>query len=316
MFATVFLAVAALFADSKTLAVQIRLDQAGFSCNQIDGQWGRKSEAAALKYLECKRPLVLGHDYGSLASEPELMFDLFFRSRKGLFTSVAVTRNDLATLVRIPSEPAQKAALPTMGYESLREMFAERGHLSVRALERLNPGVDWDHVTVGQRILLPSFPSIAEELTVWPKGAGRRNAPVRPEATLVKVSLSRYEISAYDEKGRVLALFPCSIARDKAKVPRGEMKVTGRIPNPNYTYTPDIAGAGGRVARHIYPPGPNCPVGVAWLGLNLSGYGIHGTPNPVSIGCAESHGCFRLANWNAARLYGLCRLGARVVVER
>ena len=84
---------------------------------------------------------------------------------------------------------------------------------------------------------------------------------------------------------------------------------------PNYTYTPDQTPAGKRVKRYIFPPGPNCPVGVAWLGLNLPGYGIHGTPRPESIGNAESHGCFRLSNWNAARLYGLCPSGTRVIVE-
>ena len=60
----------------------------------------------------------------------------------------------------------------------------------------------------------------------------------------------------------------------------------------------------------------NCPVGVAWIGLNLPGYGLHGTPRPESIGFTGSHGCFRLANWNAARLYAMCRPGTKVVVER
>ena len=56
----------------------------------------------------------------------------------------------------------------------------------------------------------------------------------------------------------------------------------------------------------------NC--GVAWLGLNLPGYGIHGTPRPATIGNAESHGCFRLANWNAARLYAMCPVGTSVII--
>ena len=67
--------------------------------------------------------------------------------------------------------------------------------------------------------------------------------------------------------------------------------------------------------RHIFPPGPNNPVGVAWVGLTLKGYGIHGTPIPERIGRAESHGCFRLANWNAERLLKLCDAGVPVVIE-
>ena len=72
---------------------------------------------------------------------------------------------------------------------------------------------------------------------------------------------------------------------------------------------------GAKARKHVWPPGANCPVGVAWIGLNIPGYGIHGTPRPETIGRAESHGCFRLANWNAARLYSLCRIGTVVTVE-
>ncbi|MHC4055911.1 L,D-transpeptidase, partial [Bradyrhizobium sp. 25ACV] len=52
----------------------------------------------------------------------------------------------------------------------------------------------------------------------------------------------------------------------------------------------------------LLPPGPNGPVGVVWLDLSKPHYGIHGTPSPETIGRAESHGCIRLTNWDAARL--------------
>ena len=67
--------------------------------------------------------------------------------------------------------------------------------------------------------------------------------------------------------------------------------------------------------KYIYPPGPNNPVGLAWIGLSLPTYGIHGTPWPEQIGRAESHGCFRLSNWNAVRLRELCDVGTSVVIE-
>ena len=87
--------------------------------------------------------------------------------------------------------------------------------------------------------------------------------------------------------------------------PQGELTIVTRIADPNYTLD----------RKYILPPGPNTPVGTVWLGLSLPGYGIHGTPRPETIGRAESHGCFRLANWNAARLYALVRAGTRVVIE-
>jgi len=56
-------------------------------------------------------------------------------------------------------------------------------------------------------------------------------------------------------------------------------------------------------------------VGVAWIGLDLPGYGIHGTPQPENVGRTESHGCFRLANWNAEYLARMVAVGTRVVIE-
>ena len=201
-----------------------------------------------------------------------------------------------------------------MGYESIKEMFAERGHLSQIALSKMNPGVDWENVKPGLKLVIPNFPSIEEELAAGERG--KPNRPKRPEAALVKISISSSQIRAYDAEGKLLALFPCSIAADKAKVPpHGELKITTCIPWPNFTYTPDFTPPGKKVQRHIWPEGENCPVGVAWLGLNLPGYGIHGTPRPESIGFTGSHGCFRLANWNAARLYAICRSGTKVVIE-
>ena len=65
----------------------------------------------------------------------------------------------------------------------------------------------------------------------------------------------------------------------------------------------------------ILQPGPNNPVGVAWIGLDKPGYGIHGTPSPEQVGRTESHGCFRLANWNAEHLIKLVSVGTPVLVE-
>jgi lipoprotein-anchoring transpeptidase ErfK/SrfK len=134
---------------------------------------------------------------------------------------------------------------------------------------------------------------------------------------VLRVSLSRREVTAFDANGNFLLLLPCSIAADKNKLPPpGEILVATMVPRPNYTYTPDFTPKGAKRRKFILPPGPNNPVGAVWLGLSLPGYGIHGTPKPEQIGRAESHGCFRLANWNARRLYDICDAGVSVVVEK
>jgi lipoprotein-anchoring transpeptidase ErfK/SrfK len=90
-------------------------------------------------------------------------------------------------------------------------------------------------------------------------------------------------------------------------------------PSPNYTFNPEVfpesAEARELGRKLILPPGPNNPVGTAWIGLDKPGYGIHGTPRPEDVGRTESHGCFRLANWNAEYLLQLVTVGTPVRVE-
>ena len=277
------------------LALQTCLDRAGFSPNTIDGSWGRRSQVALATYCAAKGVPV--------PPSPEAALATLFPKAPPTCTTVTVTAADVAALVRIPVRPADKARLPAMGYETLQEMFAERGHLSETALKRLNPSLPWPNPPVGAQVRIPHFP--APDL----RRAARVNA--------LRVSLSRREITAFDAQGNLLLLLPCSIAADKDKLPpAGELQIATMVPRPNYTYTPDFTPRGARPNRLILPPGPNNPVGVVWMGLSLPGYGIHGTPKPGQIGRAESHGCFRLANWNARRLYDICDPGVSVVVER
>ena len=311
VFAALAILLASMFAETKALAVQIHLDRAGYSCNTIDGQWGQKSQQVLGRYLVDRK--LIGK--GAPVPGPDEAYDRFFADLPEPFRVVEVTRADLDAVMRIPEDPAEKAKLSWLGYESIKEMFAERGHLSQVALTRMNPGVDWEHVRPGLKLVIPDFPPIEDEFKAAERWRKRR--PKRPDAALVRVSLSRCLITAEDAQGKTLAVFPCSIAAEKAKVPpHGELKITSYIAWPNYTYTPDFVPAGKKLQRHVWPPGENCPVGVAWMGIDLPGYGIHGTPRPESVGFTGSHGCFRLANWNAARLFALCRSGTRVVIEK
>jgi len=305
MFSSLLLFCVLAFAETKTLALQICLDREGYSCNAIDGQWGAKSQRALEAYCTAHGK--------EIPATPEEALDRFFpQGDDRLFRIESVTQADLDALVTMPDDPAEKAKLAKMGYASVLEMFAERGHLTRRAMERMNPGVVWTNVIAGTKLVIPDFPTIEENLKAWPR---KRNSKL-PEAALVRISLSQFTVSAYDASGKPLAVYPCSIARDKNKLPpHGELKITTPIANPNYTYSPDYVPKGKKAQKHIFPDGPRCPVGVAWLGLNLPGYGIHGTPKPESIGRAESHGCFRLSNWNAARLYALCPPGTKVLIE-
>jgi len=293
--------VAALFAATAATAkpfgldtdtrLQIALERQGFSVNCIDGVWGEKCDAALAAWLEAQ-------GRAPQASRRDLLKDL----ENGLapYRLCRVTSADLASLVAIPAAPADKARLDAMGYETLLEIFAERGHTSQRAMRKMNPSVAWPNPPPGTLVRLPHVATT--------------NPP--PKAARIEISLSRYHVRLYDRSGRLIAYYPCSIAAEKRHLPDvGEWHVKGIAPHPNYTYTDPRKDATGKRRKYIYPAGPNNPVGSAWIGLNLPTYGIHGTPNPETIGRAESHGCFRLANWNAERLRDQVSEGTRVIIR-
>jgi len=216
-----------------------------------------------------------------------------------VLTRYTITTNDLAALGSVPQAWEERARLKTLAYETLQELLAEKGHTSQRAVERLNPGLAWPNPPVGSEVVLPDC--------AYAKPA---------KAGSIRISLSRTEVTVFNPEGQLVALFPCSIAREKSKRPDGEVSVRTVAPNPNYTYDPQLFAPGGpNKTKLVIPPGPNNPVGLAWIGLSLQGYGVHGTPIPEHIGRAESKGCFRLANWNAVKLLAMVEYGTPVLIE-
>ena len=56
------------------------------------------------------------------------------------------------------------------------------------------------------------------------------------------------------------------------------------------------------------------PFGSHWLGLNLPGYGIHGTNQPSSIGESISGGCIRMYNDDIQWLFLQIYIGTPVII--
>jgi lipoprotein-anchoring transpeptidase ErfK/SrfK len=52
-----------------------------------------------------------------------------------------------------------------------------------------------------------------------------------------------------------------------------------------------------------------------WIEVNVEHYGLHGTPEPGRVGHAQSHGCVRLTNWDAARVASYVRVGTPVAFK-
>jgi len=110
-------------------------------------------------------------------------------------------------------------------------------------------------------------------------------------------------------------LFHCSVAKDKAKLPARDTVVKKMAANPEYWFDPKNWPEVKNVDRVLkIPPGPRNPVGLAWIGLDIPGYGIHGNPKPELIGKTGSHGCFRMTNWDALALFPMVHVGMPVKI--
>lgn len=277
------------------LAAQVELHRRGFSCGSLDGVRGIQT-ATALKAWQKNEGL---RETGDLdrATKAALLLTA------PVLADYVFSVEDLAATAPVPDTWLGKSQVEALRHATPLEMLAERFRANPKLLVKLNPEVDWDNLMPGTPLVVPSA-----EATPAPGTVAR-----------IHIYLAEKILQAVDETGRVLLHCPVSIARDVEKRPVGELHVTVVIPDPNYTFDPAVfpeVEEGRTLGRRlIIPPGPNNPVGVAWIGLDRTGYGIHGTPDPEKVGRTESHGCFRLANWDARTLLRLARVGLPVTVD-
>jgi L,D-transpeptidase ErfK/SrfK len=159
--------------------------------------------------------------------------------------------------------------------------------------------------TEARRLATNCVAAVVALLAVTPCfGQEIANATDRQRARrMVLVSLADRRLAVI-ENGKVLAYFPVAVGAAVSPSPMGEFEIVNRVTNPAY-YHDGV----------VMPAGDNSPVGTRWIGLNLKGYGIHGTNAPKSIGKAASHGCIRLRNRDVERLYAMLHVGDVVQIR-
>jgi lipoprotein-anchoring transpeptidase ErfK/SrfK len=118
------------------------------------------------------------------------------------------------------------------------------------------------------------------------------------------------------EDDKLLAAFPVTPGSERLPAPVGSWKIESIVMLPIFRWDPKMLNEGERSSAGInLPPGPRNPVGIVWMQLNTKGIGIHGTDDPAGIGRTSSHGCIRLANWDAAKLARMVTAGCAVEIQ-
>jgi lipoprotein-anchoring transpeptidase ErfK/SrfK len=325
-----------------TMQLQVVLDRLGFAPGVIDGREGLSTANALKGFQEANGLEVTGE------------FDVATRGALARWETVAATRVvripaswGRESYRAVPDEPAQQAQLDRLGYEGIAERLAERFHTTVEVLDALNPGGRparaMSEESAAATTSAPAQPVDSEGMPAFRAGqlvrvpnagadVGRAEgdtgeewlrtlaslgvAADQPDASRIVVDKSEGWLKAYDAAGKLIAMFTVTTGSSYDPLPLGEWGVNGVARNPPFAYDPELFwDVPDDEEEQQLPPGPNGPVGVVWIDLTREHYGIHGTPDPETIGRAQSHGCVRLTNWDAARLAGMVDGSTKVTFQ-
>lgn len=303
--------------DVDTLHVQVLLDRLGFAPGVIDGKGGQSLQAALRGFQKARGLPVTGK-----VDRPTLRILHRYRALRPTRILI-VSPEDVAGPFSgpLPKDPAAQAKLPTLGYTNGLEKLAEKFHTTPAMLVALNGPAA--RLGPGARLRFPNvLPSSraydAKMPELWRRTLSDLNvSATQPQGAHVVVDKSEGVLQVYDKADRLIAQFPATMGSQHDPLPIGKWTIKGAAYNPPFHYNPKLFwDVSDGKSKQLLPPGPNGPVGVIWLDLSKPHYGIHGTPHPETIGRAESHGCIRLSNWDAARLSLMVKPGTPAVFQQ
>ncbi len=155
--------------------------------------------------------------------------------------------------------------------------LAKKYNTTVELIKKRN-GIKKDVIRIGQK------------LSVW----------TAPFNIFVDKSQNILILKVGDE---ALKVYHISTGKDNS-TPVGDFTITSKLVDPVW-FNKGVV---------VPPDSPQNVLGSRWLGFNLSGYGIHGTVDPDTIGQQVTAGCMRLRNEEVEELYDMIPMGTKVTI--
>jgi len=301
--------------DGQIFHAQVLLDLAGFPAGVIDGKKGMSFKKALQGFQESR-----GLDETGELDTPtrNALLQIGRQSTRDLKLGPEVFEGPF--VYPFPKKPEAQATLDFLGYRNEIEKLAEMFHTTPDTIVALN-GPD-KLMREGEVLrlpnVLPGSRAYGDKLKPdYAKWFNLLNVDAnQPLGDHVVVDKSEGVLKVMDSTDKLVAQFPVTMGSEHDPLPIGTWQATTYAYLPPFHYQPELFWdvADDKEDKRL-PPGPNGPVGVAWLDLTKENYGIHGTGAPETIGRAESHGCIRMTNWDVLRLSRIMKPGFKAVFQ-
>ncbi len=186
-----------------------------------------------------------------------------------------------------------------VGPQDTMPKIAERYDVGRQELKDANPHVNYKQLVVGEKIRVP------RQYILPPKKY--RNGIV--------INVAELRLYYFSPNGDYVATYPVALGREKWRTPVGNTSIVRKKKDPSWRVPASIRKhllAKGERLPAVVPPGEDNPLGKYALYLGKSGYLIHGTNAPDSIGRLVSSGCIRMYNQDVEKLFYTVKVGTPV----
>src|SRR5204863_944105 len=216
--------------EETATRLQIFLDNNNFGPGKIDGKMGEFFRKALISFKHAHAQRETGVvDQAMLDQVPQT------------FTTYVIKADDLAYVGNLPTAHEEQAKLKFLPYTSLLEFVAERFHSAETYLQKLNPGMDWEHLEPGDELKVPNvMPFEIEKVT-------EQKIPAKPEFAARKIYVDTKErlLEVFDND-KLVCVFPITPGSTTLPAPVGTWKIQGAATWPWFRYDEGMLNYGVR----------------------------------------------------------------------